>query len=261
MNQSKPVLHVVKIGGNVIDNPKALADFLRLFASLEGPKVLIHGGGKIATQLAKDMGIESKMIDGRRVTDEASLRIVTMVYAGWINKSIVATLQAEGCTSLGLSGPDGGIVRAKKRNPIPIDFGFVGDIENVNGNALAQLIETGYAPIFAPITADASGQLLNTNADTMAQAIAIALSEYFQVQLIYCFEKAGVLHDPNNDDSVIPSINASYFEELKAIGIVSAGMIPKLENALKAISKGVHLVRLCLADHLLNENLGTKILP
>lgn len=261
MNPIKPVLQVVKIGGNVIDNPKALADFLRLFASLNGPKVLIHGGGKIATQLAKDMGIESKMIDGRRVTDEASLRIVTMVYAGWINKSIVAALQAEGCTSLGLSGPDGGVVRAKKRNPIPVDYGFVGDIEAVNGKALAQLIEAGYAPIFAPITADASGQLLNTNADTMAQAIAIALSDFFQVKLVYCFEKPGVLRDPQDDHSVIPSINASYFEELKANGTVTAGMIPKLENALKAISKGVHLVRLCLADHLMNENLGTNILP
>jgi acetylglutamate kinase len=261
MNPTKPVLKVIKIGGNVIDNPKALADFLRLFASLEGPKVLIHGGGKIATQLAKDMGIESKMIDGRRVTDETSLRIVTMVYAGWINKSIVAALQAEGCTSLGLSGPDGGMVRAKKRNPIPVDYGFVGDIEEVNGKALAQLIEAGYAPIFAPITADASGQLLNTNADTMAQAIAIALSDFFQVNLVYCFEKPGVLRDPQDDHSVIPSIHASYFEELKANGTVTAGMIPKLENALKAISKGVHLVRLCLADHLMNENLGTNILP
>lgn len=261
MNPTKPVLKVIKIGGNVIDNPKALADFLRLFASLEGPKVLIHGGGKIATQLAKDMGIESKMIDGRRVTDETSLRIVTMVYAGWINKSIVAALQAEGCTSLGLSGPDGGMVQAKKRNPIPVDYGFVGDIEEVNGKALAQLIEAGYAPIFAPITADASGQLLNTNADTMAQAIAIALSDFFQVNLVYCFEKPGVLRDPQDDHSVIPSIHASYFEELKANGTVTAGMIPKLENALKAVSKGVHLVRLCLADHLMNENLGTNILP
>jgi len=261
MNQPKPVLQVVRIGGNVIDNAKALADFLRLFASLKGPKVLIHGGGKIATQLAKDMGIESTMIEGRRVTDEASLRIVTMVYAGWINKSIVATLNGLGCTALGLSGPDGGIVQAKKRNPLPIDYGFVGDIEKVNGKALAQLIEAGYAPIFAPITADVAGQLLNTNADTMAQALAIALSDFYQVNLVYCFEKAGVLRDPKNNDSVIPTINASYFEELKANGTVTAGMIPKLENALKAISKGVHLVRLCLADHLLTEDLGTNILP
>ena len=180
--------------------------------------------------------------------------------AGSINRLWPRCKQG-GCTSLGLSGPDGGVVRAKKRNPIPVDYGFVGDIEAVNGKALAQLIEAGYAPIFAPITADASGQLLNTNADTMAQAIAIALSDFFQVKLVYCFEKPGVLRDPQDDHSVIPSINASYFEELKANGTVTAGMIPKLENALKAISKGVHLVRLCLADHLMNENLGTNILP
>jgi len=261
MNHPKEVIQVVKIGGNVIDNPEALANFLCQFASIQGPKLLIHGGGKIATHMAKEMGIESIMIEGRRVTDEASLRIVTMVYAGWINKSIVAALQAQGCSSLGLSGPDGGIVLAKKRNPIPIDYGFVGDIEEVNGKALASLIQAGYAPVFAPITSDVHGQLLNTNADTLAQAIAIALSDFFEVKLVYCFEKVGVLSDPTNEESLIPSINAAYFEELKANGTVSAGMIPKLENALKAISKGVHLVRLCHADNLLNQDLGTNILP
>jgi len=256
---TKPTLQVVKIGGNVIDNPTALASFLQDFASLKGPKLLVHGGGKIATQMATSMGIESQMIEGRRVTDEASLRIVTMVYAGYINKSIVAELQALSCNALGLTGPDGRIVLSQKRAAKPIDYGFVGDIVSVNAESLAGLIAAGFSPIFAPITADAAGQLLNTNADTMAQALAIALSSTYDVTLTYCFEKKGVLLDPNDDDSVISSINSASFSDLKEKGIVSAGMIPKLENALKSISAGVSVVRLCHADNLQKNDIGTKI--
>jgi len=208
---TKPSLQVVKIGGNVIDNPSVLASFLKDFATLKGPKLLVHGGGKIATQMAANLGIESQLIEGRRVTDEETLRIVTMVYAGWINKSIVAELQSVSCNALGLTGPDGQIVLSKKRAVNPIDYGFVGDIVSVNAASLASLIAAGFSPVFAPITADASGQLLNTNADTMAQALAIALSSTYDVTLTYCFEKKGVLMDSSDDNSVISSINPASF--------------------------------------------------
>ena len=256
---SKQALHIVKIGGNIIDAPEALACFLANFSAIQGRKLLVHGGGKIATSMAADLGIVSQMIDGRRVTDTESLRIVTMVYAGWINKSIVASLQALKCNSIGLTGPDGAFVISKKRNPEPIDYGFVGDIEHVNSKDLAGLITAGFSPVFAPITADVSGQLLNTNADTMAQALAIALSEYFETTLTYSFEKQGVLMDPNDDNSVISQINSANFAQLKADGIVSAGMIPKLENALKAVAQGVQAVRLCHADFVSQPDKGTRI--
>lgn len=255
----KQAIHIVKIGGNIIDAPEALASFLANFASMQWPKLLVHGGGKIATSMAADLGIESHILAGRRVTDAASLRIVTMVYAGWINKSIVASLQALQCNAIGLTGPDGGFVVSKKRNPVPIDYGFVGDIELVHAAGLANLIDAGFSPVFAPITADVSGQLLNTNADTMAQALAIALGAHFDVTLTYCFEKQGVLLDPSDDTSVIPQINQANFTQLKADGIVSAGMIPKLENALKAIDEGVQTVRLCHADFVSQPDKGTII--
>jgi acetylglutamate kinase len=255
----KQALHIVKIGGNIIDAPEALASFLANFASIPGFKLLVHGGGKIATSMAAELGIQSQMIEGRRVTDSESLKIVTMVYAGWINKSIVASLQALSTNAIGLAGPDGAFVVSKKRNPEPIDYGFVGDIESVNADGLTALIKNGLSPVFAPITADTKGQLLNTNADTMAQALAIALSNHFEVTLTYCFEKQGVLMDPNDDNSVISQINSANFAQLKADGIVSAGMIPKLENALKAISQGVHSVRLCHADFVSQPDKGTLI--
>ena len=255
----KQALHIVKIGGNIIDAPEALASFLANFASIPGFKLLVHGGGKIATSMAAELGIQSQMIEGRRVTDSESLKIVTMVYAGWINKSIVASLQALSTNAIGLAGPDGAFVVSKKRNPEPIDYGFVGDIESVNADGLTALIKNGLSPVFAPITADTKGQLLNTNADTMAQALAIALSTHFDVTLTYCFEKQGVLMDPNDDNSVISQINSANFAQLKADGIVSAGMIPKLENALKAISQGVHSVRLCHADFVSQPDKGTLI--
>ncbi|MEY4646628.1 MAG: Acetylglutamate kinase [Bacteroidota bacterium] len=255
----KQALHIVKIGGNIIDAPEALASFLANFASIPGFKLLVHGGGKIATSMAAELGIQSQMIEGRRVTDSESLKIVTMVYAGWINKSIVASLQALSSNAIGLAGPDGAFVVSKKRNPEPIDYGFVGDIESVNVHGLTALIENGLSPVFAPITADTKGQLLNTNADTMAQALAIALSTHFDVTLTYCFEKQGVLMDPKDDNSVISQINSANFAQLKADGIVSAGMIPKLENALKAISQGVQTVRLCHADFVSQPDKGTLI--
>jgi acetylglutamate kinase len=255
----KQALHIVKIGGNIIDAPEALASFLANFASIPGFKLLVHGGGKIATSMAAELSIQSQMIEGRRVTDSESLKIVTMVYAGWINKSIVASLQALSTNAIGLAGPDGAFVVSKKRNPEPIDYGFVGDIESVNAHGLTALIENGLSPVFAPITADTKGQLLNTNADTMAQALAIALSTHFDVTLTYCFEKQGVLMDPNDDNSVISQINSANFAHLKADGIVSAGMIPKLENALKAISQGVQTVRLCHADFVSQPDKGTLI--
>jgi len=256
---SKNRVKVIKIGGNIIDNPEKLAQFLNQLAQLKESFVLIHGGGKIATEMSKSMGIEAQMINGRRVTDEATLKIVTMVYAGWINKSIVAKLQAKGVNALGLTGPDGQIVLSKKRNPEPINYGWVGDIIKVDGEKLKNLIDLQFAPIVAPITANADGDLLNTNADTMAQAIAISLSDYFEVDLTYCFEKSGVLMDAADEQSVIPAINETYFEELKTRGIVNEGMIPKLENALKAVNCGVEVVRILHADQLLDPNSGTAI--
>lgn len=256
----KTKLHVIKIGGNIIDNPEALESFLTNFASISAFKILVHGGGKIATQMAKNLGIETQMVDGRRVTDEKSLQIVTMVYAGWINKSIVANLQSKKCNALGLTGPDGGLVKAKKRNPIPIDFGFVGDIIEVNTKGINDLLLIGLSPIFAPITASDEGQLLNTNADTLAQSIAMGLSSDFDVELVYCFEKRGVLKDPADENSVIPMINQASYETLKKEGVVTEGMIPKLENALLAISQGVELVRLCHAKDLNNVEKGTQII-
>lgn len=256
---AKTKLKVIKIGGNIIDNPEKLTQFLDNLANLNSPFVLIHGGGKVATEMSKSMGIESQMIQGRRVTDEATLKIVTMVYAGWINKNIVAKLQANGVNAMGLCGPDGQIVLSKKRNPEPINYGFVGDIIKVNGEKLKVLIENGFTPIIAPITSDSEGLLLNTNADTMAQAIAIGLSPYFDVELAYCFEKPGVLMDANDDNSVILNIDSTYFQELKEKGIVSDGMIPKLENALKAIAEGVEVVKIMHADNLLNPSIGTEI--
>lgn len=256
---NKTSLKVIKIGGNIIDNPAKLEQFLQNLSQLKEKFVLIHGGGKIATEMSKSMGLEAQMINGRRVTDEATLKIVTMVYAGWINKSIVAKLQSKTVNALGLTGPDGQIVLSKKRNPEPINYGWVGDIIQVDGAKLKGLIDLGFYPIIAPITANSQGDLLNTNADTMAQAIAIGLSPFFEVELSYCFEKPGVLMDANDDNSVIPSINESYFVELKEKEIVNEGMIPKLENALKAISEGVKVVKIMHADSILDTASGTSI--
>lgn len=249
---------VVKIGGNVIDNSEALGRFIADFAQLEGPKVLIHGGGKIATRLAEKLELKTQMIDGRRITDKGTLDIVTMVYAGLINKQVVAGLQAAGCNALGLTGADGNAVTARRRSPEPIDFGFVGDIESVNTTFLAELLQAGVTPVFSAIMHDGKGSLLNCNADSVASAIACALTAAASTELIFCFEKNGVLRDTEDASSLIGDITVETFEALKTAGIVSKGMLPKVENALKAIESGVQSVTIKHSDNLLN-NTGTII--
>ncbi len=250
----KQQLKVIKIGGNVVDDPQELARFLRDFASLAGPKVLVHGGGKVATAVARGLGVEARMIDGRRVTDAQTLQIVTMVYAGLINKQLVAQLQALGCNALGLCGADGGLVTAHRRavTPAGVDYGFVGDPAAFHAPTALTLLGGGLTPVVAPITGDGAGGLLNTNADTMAQYVAVGLAGtgQYAVELIYCFEKPGVLRDVEDPGSVIPRIDPSLYAELKRDGIVSAGMLPKLDNAFAAIASGVDHVVICAAGNL-----------
>jgi acetylglutamate kinase len=231
-------LYVIKIGGNIIDDEAKLSAFLAAFAAIEAPKVLVHGGGKLATRMAEAMQVPQQLVDGRRITDAETLRIVTMVYAGYINKNIVAQLQAAGCPAIGLSGADGDVVRAHKRQAT-LDYGFVGDVDAVNASLLQKLIEEGQSVVLAPITHDGKGQLLNTNADTIAQETARALSEFYDVRLVYSFEKRGVLRDAQDDESVIARIAPADYTELKEKGIVSAGMLPKLDNAFAALRQGV----------------------
>lgn len=251
-------VRVIKIGGNVVDHAEKLERFLSDFARLEGPKVLVHGGGKIATSISQGLGIETRMIEGRRVTDSETLRIVTMVYAGLINKNIVAALQSEGCNALGLCGADGGLIRSRKRTPNPVDYGFVGDPTGFGLETAVTLLDGGLVPVVAPITYDPQeqGALLNTNADTVAQAVAVGLSKRYAVELVYCFEKRGVLRDVNDDGSVIPNITPELYARLKAEGIVADGMLPKLENAFKAIDAGVKHVVICAADRLTMPGYG-----
>lgn len=234
---------VVKIGGNIVDDDKKLADFIKSFASLDTPAILVHGGGKLATRLAETMGVTQQMIDGRRITDAETLKIVTMVYAGHINKNIVARLQANGCNALGLSGADGNVIQAHKR-PLKnnIDYGFVGDVDAVNTDLLQTLLNAGFSVVLAPITHNKEGQLLNTNADTIAQETAKALSSEFDVTLIYSFEKSGVLLDAEDDSTVIPQITPELYQQLKAEQKIFAGMIPKLDNAFAALNSGVKKV-------------------
>lgn len=234
-------MKIVKIGGNVVDNPDALLSFLKDFSQLAGPKILVHGGGKEATRLGEALGIHADMIDGRRVTDRATLDVVTMVYAGLINKRIVALLQSLGVDAIGLSGADAGIIKATRRCPEPIDYGFVGDIDplDVNDRMLASLTDRGLTPVICAIMHDGAGTLLNCNADTVASATAIGMARRGRCSLIYCFEKPGVLTDPDDDSSVIERIDCRNFEELKASGAISKGMIPKISNALAAIASGV----------------------
>lgn len=250
---------VVKIGGNIVDNPEALSRFAKAFSRLKGLKVLIHGGGKEATRLSERLEIPTVMIDGRRVTSEATIDVVTMVYAGLVNKRVVSLLQKEGCNAIGLSGADGNAIRAVKRNPEPIDYGFVGDIDpaNVNVSLLSALLEGGFSPVFCAITHDGAGILLNCNADSVAAAVAIALSRVADVDLVYCFEMPGVLEDVNRPESVIPRINMESYAELKRRGVVSKGMIPKLDNSFKALSEGVGRVIIRHADELLSDSAGT----
>lgn len=244
---------IIKIGGNIVDKPEALQYFLNNLNKFEGPKVLIHGGGAIATQLSAKLGIEVNMHNGRRITDEATLKLVTMVYAGLINKQIVASLQKIGCNALGLSGADGDSVPATRRPANPIDWGFVGDVDphKINTSLLTSLLGRGITPVFCAITHDSNGSLLNTNADTMASSIAIALSQEYSTRLIYCFEKDGVLSDPDDNDSVIPLITKKSYQQLLDEKKVVGGMIPKLDNAFAALENGVNEVVIKHADNLL----------
>ncbi len=251
---NKKPLSVVKIGGNIVDNPEALDHFLDNFHQLEGQKVLVHGGGVMASKMAEQLGIDTKMIHGRRVTDEDTLRLVTMVYAGWINKSIVVSLQKRGCNAIGLSGADGNTIPSARRSPDPIDFGYVGDPDPAKTNApfIARLVDGGAVPVFCAITHDEKGSLLNTNADTIANTVATACSKLYQTTLYYCFEKEGVLRDLNDPNSLIPSINLKEYEEYKQSGIIAGGMLPKLDNAFRAIEGGVSEVVILHARNLLN---------
>lgn len=249
---------VMKIGGNVIDNSAARKAFLTEFAAVEGPRILVHGGGKLATRLAERLELEVKMVDGRRITDKGTLDVVTMVYAGLVNKQIVASLQALGCNAIGLSGADGNIVTARRRAPEPIDYGFVGDIERVDTDLLGRLLEGGLVPVFSAIMHDGHGSLLNCNADSVASAVALGAARLAPVDLVYCFEKAGVLRDPEDESSVIREITAESFATLQADGTISKGMIPKVENALKAVSQGVRSVTIRSSAHLA-DGIGTVI--
>lgn len=253
-NAAKEALYVVKIGGNIIDDAAKLEHFLKQFSSIKGKKILVHGGGKLATQLAKDLGIEQEMVEGRRITNAATLKIVTMVYAGYINKNIVAQLQATGSNAIGFTGADANLIKAHKRLASAskgIDYGFVGDVDQVNTAAIEPLLAQDISIVIAPITHDGNGQLLNTNADTIAQSIATAMGSLYQVSLLYCFEKSGVLLDANDDNTVIPLINQSYFKKLKEEQLIFAGMIPKLDNAFAALEKGVNKVIIGKAESIL----------
>ena len=235
-------ISIIKIGGNIIDNEANLASFLNAYAAVEGKKILIHGGGKLATKMASDLNIPQQMVDGRRITNAATLKIVTMVYAGYINKNIVAALQSKNIQAIGICGADANIIRAHKRINAGTDYGFVGDIDVVDSKKIIQLLEAGLSLVVAPITHDGAGQLLNTNADSVAQAIATAVSSMYEVSLVYSFEKKGVLSDIQNNDSVIPVINPENYTSLKASGQVNEGMITKLDNAFEALQKGVNRV-------------------
>lgn len=243
------MIQVIKIGGGVLENEAQRNAFLRQFAAIEGPKVLVHGGGRLATTMAERLGVETHMIDGRRVTDKETLNIVTMVYGGLINKQVVAQLQTMGVNAIGLTGVDGGWMKAVKR-PLKngIDYGFVGDVIAVNGNHIRMLLDNGLTPVIAPITFSAEGWLLNTNADTIASETAKSLVP--DVQLTFCFEKAGVLSNPDDEQSVIPQITQETYSSLLADGTISGGMIPKIENAFAALAHGVQSVRITHASHL-----------
>jgi len=255
-------LYVIKIGGNIVDDEAKLSSFLKDFAQLQGKKILVHGGGKLATQMAAQLNIPQQMIDGRRITDERTLRVVTMVYAGLINKNIVSALQANGCNAIGLCGADGNAILAHKRTRSNSDYGFAGYVDEVNVNLISSLLDAGLTLVMAPITHDAKGQLLNTNADTIAQEIGRALVKQYVVQLIYSFEKSGVLINANDDSTVIASMTPDYYADLKKKEVIFAGMIPKLDNAFKALQEGVDTVIIGKAEELpalINGNAGTTL--
>ena len=255
----KEKLTIVKVGGAVVEDEAQLAQLLKDFSAIEGKKVLVHGGGRRATQVAASLGIESKMVNGRRITDAEMLNVVTMVYGGLVNKNLVARLQANGVNALGLTGADIDVIRSHKR-PLKdgIDYGFVGDVDKANGQMLSRLIEEGITPVMAPLTHDGQGTILNTNADTIASETAKALAPYYDVTLIFSFEKKGVLRNPDDDDSVIPVITHADFITYKEDGTISGGMLPKIENALAAIDAGVGRVIITLATAI-DGHAGTVI--
>lgn len=256
-------INVIKIGGNVIDHPEKSDEFLKMFAKFPGHKVLIHGGGILASRMGKSLGIEPNMINGRRITDKATLDVVTMTYAGLINKNIVARLQANGENALGLSGADGNSILSVKRPVKDIDYGYVGDVKKVNSELLESLLKIGVTPVFCAVTHDKSGQLLNTNADTIASEVATALAKNHVVNLYFCFDRAGVLMDEKNDASLIPLINEDIYSELMREKVIHSGMIPKLDNAFNALKSGVNHIWLGLPENLLmaskGKNSGTSI--
>lgn len=254
----KEKLILVKVGGKIVEETDSLNNLLDDFVKLEGLKVLVHGGGRSATKIASQLGIESKMVEGRRVTDAEMLKVVTMVYGGLVNKNIVAALQARGVNALGLTGADMNIMQSRKRPVKTIDYGYVGDVEKVNAEFLSDLIMKGVVPILAPLTHDGKGMLLNTNADTIAGEAAKALAAFFDVTLVYCFEKKGVLMDEQDDESVIEQIDYNRFVDFVNQGVIQGGMIPKLENAFRSLNAGVKKVIITKADQLLNES-GTTI--
>jgi acetylglutamate kinase len=246
------MISVLKIGGAIIDNEKSLDKFLLLLSRIPGKKILVHGGGKSATDLGNKMGIQSEMINGRRVTDAETLKLITMIYAGWINKSIVAKLQASGCNAIGLSGADGNLISSEKRSPIPIDYGFVGDpdADKINSGLLLNLLQAGFTPVIAPVTHDGKNQLLNTNADTIASVLAASLAKTEKIQLVYCFEKNGVLEKLNDDESYFPELQKEQFEILSSAGKIHSGMLPKLKAGFFAKSNGVERVLIGNAEKL-----------
>jgi acetylglutamate kinase len=254
----KPTLTLVKVGGKIVEENASLRQLLGDFAAIKGHKVLVHGGGRSATTIASKLGIESIMVNGRRVTDAETLKVVTMVYGGLVNKTIVAQLQAIGINALGLTGADMNYMLSDKRPVGEVDYGYVGDVKEVNAGLLADLISRDIVPVLAPLTHDKRGNLLNTNADTIASEAAKALARYFDVTLIYCFEKKGVLRDEHDDDSVIPEIDKELFTRYVADGVIQGGMIPKLENAFEAIDAGVSQVIITKADAI-DGNSGTRI--
>ncbi len=243
----KEKITVVKVGGAVVEDEARLSRLLSDFSAIEGHKVLVHGGGRRATAVASRLGIESKMVNGRRITDRDMLEVVTMVYGGLVNKNLVARLQTNGVDAIGLTGADIDVIRSHKRPVKDVDYGFVGDVDHVDGHKLRTLIEAGITPVMAPLTHDGNGNILNTNADTIAAETAKALAEHYDVTLIFSFEKKGVLSNPDDEDSVIPLITRADFERYVADGTVAGGMLPKLENAFEAISAGVSRVNITLA--------------
>ncbi len=253
---------IIKIGGNIVDNEALLQPFLRTFAALAGAKILVHGGGKLATRLAEELNIPQQVIDGRRITSAETLKIVTMVYAGYINKNIVARLQSHECNAIGLTGADGNCIRAHKRAAGEIDYGFAGDVDAVDASFFSRMLVEQIAPVVAPLTHDGKGQLLNTNADTIAQQVAQALSKHFQTTLVYCFEKEGVLTDTADEESVIQHITPDSYKTLRSGNIIFAGMIPKLDAAFAAVASGVARVVIGNGnklDKLLEGTSGTSI--